>query len=115
MRINNNTIFKRLYPALFLMLFACQNAPNAPVSEEKLTQVLFDIHTAEALVEGEVQDIRDSIARVYYAQICQKHNITQADFDSTMAVYTRNPVLLDTIYNRVLRRVKAERDSLTKH
>jgi Domain of unknown function (DUF4296) len=108
--------FRRLsYVIVFLgAFFACQNSAKAPISEATLMKVLLDVHTAEALVEGENQNVRDSMAKIYYAQIFQKHNVSRIDFDSTMAIYSRHPTQLDTIYNRLLKTVKAERDSLGK-
>lgn len=94
---------------------ACQNSVDAPIPQEKFMTVLYDIHTAEGLLETESQNMRDSMSKIYYAQIFQKHGVTQIDFDSTMAIYTRNPTQMDTVYNRLLRIVKAERDTLTKH
>lgn len=94
---------------------ACQSTPNAPIRQEKLINVLYDIHTAEGLLESESQNVRDSMAKIYYAQIFQKHGVTQIDFDSTMAIYTRNPTQMDTVYNHLLRIVKADRDTLAKH
>lgn len=110
-----NKVLCAALSALLFVCVACQNALNAPVSEEKLINVLYDIHTAEALLESESQNMRDSMTKKYYAQIYQKHGISQVDFDSTMAIYTRNPTQLDTVYNRVLRIVKAEKDTLAKH
>lgn len=113
-KIFNKAVCTVLLAFLFVWA-ACQNALDAPVSEEKLVTVLYDIHTAEALLEGESQNMRDSMTKIYYTQIYQKQGITQIDFDSTMAIYTRNPTHLDTVYNRVLRIVKAEKDTLAKH
>lgn len=108
--------FNIILSCVFLLAgSACQSAPDAPIPQEKLISVLYDIHTSEGLLESESQNVRDSMAKIYYAQIFHKHGVTQTDFDSTMAIYTRNPTQMDTVYNRLLRIVKADRDTLAKH
>lgn len=101
--------------ALLLFSFsflACQNNLNAPIAEEKLIDILVDVHTAEALTESEIQRVRDSMTPIYYAQIYKKHGVTKTDFDSTMVVYTHNPERFDSVYSKVLRIINTQRDSL---
>ncbi len=101
--------------ALFLFSFfflACQNNLNAPISEEKLINILVDVHTAEAMTESEITRVRDSMTPIYYAQIYEKHGVTRTDFDSTMVVYAHNPERFDSVYSKVLRIINTERDSL---
>ena len=100
--------------ALLISTTACERGEKAPISEDKLVEVLYDIHTAEALLESESQVHKDSMVKIYYPQIFEKQGITRLDFDSTMAVYSRNTVKLDTVYNRVLRMVAARKDILHK-
>ncbi len=90
---------------LFLLISSCQNDGKAPISGGTLTHILSDMHIAEAAAEGEFTTTKDSILRVYYPQILQKHGVSKADFDSTLAVYSRNPVAFDSVYANVLREV----------
>jgi hypothetical protein len=107
-------IFLRLYVLLSMtILVSCEKQVNAPLSEEKFIQVLVDVHAAEALVQAESQVMRDSLSLGYFAQIFKRHGITQMDFDSTMNVYSREPIQFDSIYTRTERMVKRKRDSLT--
>ena len=46
----------------------------------------------------------------YYAQVMEKHGITQAEFDSSLVWYTAHPSLFDKIYPKVLAELKAEED-----
>lgn len=108
-KIDNTLIY-----ILLCGFMACQSDLAAPIAQDKLIKVLVDIHTAEGLLETETQNIRDSMTRIYYAQILEKHQTNQVDFDSTMAIYSRNPIQFDTVYNRVLRIVGTQRDSFHK-
>jgi hypothetical protein len=91
---------------LIIALISCQNNGNAPISESTFTQILTEMHTAEGAAEGEFPSAKDSLLRIYYAQILKKHEVTQTDFDSTLAVYTRQPVAFDSLYSNVLREIQ---------
>jgi Domain of unknown function (DUF4296) len=104
---------KEVVLLLFVFFYlACQSNLKAPISEEKLIDILVDVHTAEALTESEIQRVRDSMTPIYYAQIYEKHGVTKTDFDSTMVVYAHNPERFDSVYSKVLRIINTERDSL---
>jgi hypothetical protein len=92
--------------ALIIALFSCQNSGKAPVSESTFTRILAEMHTAEGAAEGEFASAKDSLLRIYYAQILKKHEVTQTDFDSTLAVYSRQPVAFDSLYSNVLREIQ---------
>jgi hypothetical protein len=98
--------FSYLTIALFLLLIlSCQKEGKAPISAETFTHILADMHTAEAATEGEFTTAKDSILKVYYLQILKKHGVSQTDFDSTMAVYSRKPIEFDSLYANVVREV----------
>ena len=93
-------------------IMACENNLKTPISENKLIEILIDVHTAEAMTETEIQRVRDSMVPIYYAQIFEKHGVTSKDFDSTMTVYAHNPERFDSVYSKVLKVLNTERDSL---
>ncbi len=88
-----------------ISFFSCKNEGNAPLSADTFASILTDIHIAEAAAEGEFSVTKDSLLKIYYGQILKKHNASSADFDSTMAVYSRQPVVFDSLYSDVLRRI----------
>ena len=90
----------------FISLFSCKNEYKAPISADTFASILTDIHIGEAAAEGEFSVKKDSILKIYYGQILKKHNVSAADFDSTMAVYSRQPVVFDSLYSDVLRRIE---------
>jgi hypothetical protein len=91
---------------LIIALLSCQNRGKAPIGESTFTQILAEMHTAEGAAEGEFASSKDSILRIYYAQILKKHEVTQTDFDSTLSVYSRQPVVFDSLYSNVLREIQ---------
>ncbi len=112
MKYVSHIVFALLLFSFFFM--SCQNNPKTPISEEKLIDILVDVHTAEAITESETQRVRDSMNLIYYAQIYEKHGVTGKDFDSTMVVYAHYPEQFDSVYSKVLRVINAGRDSLHK-
>lgn len=90
---------------LLTLILACEKSLNTPLSEQQLIDLLADMHSAEAATESEVSRVRDSMTKIYYQQIFDKHGVKKADFDTTLALYSRNPVALDTVYSRVIRKL----------
>ena len=112
------------YPGiLFLLLVftftACQKkksiSGNEFIEREVLVDLLVDIH----LMDGVTQDRKfnrkfevDSID--IFTPILEKHQVTKQMFDTTMFVYSRNPVLLDQVYNDVLIKLNVMLDKNNK-
>jgi hypothetical protein len=101
-----------------LLLSACFKSIQVDkplISEEKLTEVLKDIHVAEALLtETNDRRIKDSLARIYYAQIFRLHEISPEDFDQSMNAYFTDPAALDSLYQKVILNLSVEKKELTK-
>lgn len=98
---------------LFLLILSCQSDGKAPLSAKTFTNILVDMHTAEGAAEGEFMTKKDSLLKIYYGQILQKHGVSQSDFDSTLAVYSRKPAAFDSIYANVIRQL--QKIDTTKH
>ena len=113
----------RLYPVLFLLLAiaftACKKDKEIRgkefVERELLIDVLVDLH----LVDGVTQDRQfgrkyDADSIDVLSPILEKHQISKQMFDTTMYVYTRNPKLLDDVYNEVLIKLNVMLDENSK-
>lgn len=85
---------------------------KAFIPQEKLVDVLVDIH----LVDGITNDRKfyrryegvDSIDLL--GPILEKHGISLQMFDTTMFEYSRQPMLLDQVYNDVLMKLNIMMD-----
>ncbi|MCD4709863.1 MAG: DUF4296 domain-containing protein [Bacteroidales bacterium] len=116
--------FRFLNSGLILLLLvmtftACQKQKSITGKEfmerEVLVEVLVDIH----LVDGVTNDRKfhrrydvDSIDVL--SPILEKHQVSRQMFDTTMFVYTRNPELLDQVYNDVLIKLNVMLDENNK-
>ncbi|WP_418699165.1 DUF4296 domain-containing protein [Bacteroides sp.] len=97
---------------LAFCLTACQvKRPKTVLPDAKMENLLYDYHIAKAM--GEEVPYNESYKRVLYIEsVFKKYGITQADFDSSMLWYARNPETLTKIYEKVNLRLKAERDGI---
>lgn len=97
---------------LVCCLASCQvKRPKEVLTDAKMESVLYDYHIAKAM--GDEVPHNESYKRVLYIEsVFKKHGITQADFDTSMVWFSRNPDALTKIYERVNVRLKAERDGI---
>lgn len=103
---------------MMLLFSACyQPLPTEePVlSEEKLQLILKDIHLAESvLTEVQNRETKDSLARVYYHQVLELHQVNPEDFEQSMNARYTTPAQLDTLYTNVITQLQQEKDSLRR-
>lgn len=104
---------------LFLMvtvvsvLLSCSRTPNNVIDSDKMEDLLIDIHKAEAYMESNKyiahnKAAQDSIKNKIYA----KHNVTKAEFDSSMIWYGANLKEYIEIYDNVINRLQSEDNKL---
>lgn len=95
---------------LLCSMVACKvERPDTIISDAKMEKVLYDYHIAKAM--GEELLHNDAYKRVLYMEsVYKKHGITQAEFDSSMVWYARNPEVLSKIYEKVSERLKAQKE-----
>lgn len=85
--------------------------PGRILSDKKMEEVLYDYHVAKAMADQ--VPYNDQFKRVLYVEsVFKKHGISKADFDTSMVWFSRNPNILDKVYERVNERLKAERDGV---
>ncbi|MEJ8755500.1 DUF4296 domain-containing protein [Pontibacter sp. H259] len=101
---------KRLFSILFcLALLGCRQQEETPkpadmVPQDKMVQILSDVHVMEALIEANVPH-PDSAAMAYNKQhkaILKKYGISNARFNSTYKYYGENLQEMDRLYEIIL-------------
>ncbi len=95
---------------LMLAMGACKvERPDTVLTDEQMEDILYDYHIARAM--GEEIPHNDSYKRVLYVDaVFRKHGITEAQFDTSMVWFARNPTVIADIYERVNKRLRAQRD-----
>ena len=93
--------------ALAVVLTGCR--PKGILHSWEMRDIIIDLHKTDALlyVKGDRTISREQKS-IYYAQVMEKHGVTQAQFDSSLVWYTAHPALFDKIYPKVLKELKAE-------
>jgi len=100
-----NKIFSRLvFLVVFIFFFsACNNRPKGVLSQRKMSGVLTEMHKTDACMEAlGLTSGRYAGKAPYYKFILKKYGITQAQFDSSLVWYTKNPREFENIYDKVL-------------
>ena len=98
---------------LFLSVLFVSCRPNGILSSRQMRNVLVDLHKTDALLqECGLQYGHEEAQSIYYAQVLERHGVTQAQFDSSLVWYTAHPQLFDKIYPKVLKQLVAEREAL---
>ncbi|MBW7844775.1 MAG: DUF4296 domain-containing protein [Bacteroidia bacterium] len=101
---------KYLFLFINLVLFvACAPKENNVVpadviSQETMQQILTDMHLAEAMAARNQESADTVAARAlgYYEKIYTKYKITESEFMKSYDFYTQHPVLLDSIYSKMI-------------
>lgn len=95
-----------------LGIVSCQvERPKTILSDSKMEEVLYDYHIAKAI--GEKIPQQEKYKRILYVEdIYKKHGITQADFDTSMVWFSRNPEIIHQIYERVKNRLKKHKEEI---
>ncbi|MGB4775616.1 MAG: DUF4296 domain-containing protein [Daejeonella sp.] len=89
-----------------ILLSACnQNdtTPKGVIDPQKMTAVLTDIHLVDGYISSSPQT--DTLVQnnsVLYQNVYKKYHINKSQFDKSIKYYSAKPVLLDSIYSKVL-------------
>ncbi|MDR1003477.1 MAG: DUF4296 domain-containing protein, partial [Prevotellaceae bacterium] len=105
-----NHISGCLLIVLLIGFTACRaKRPQSVITDARMENILYDYHLAKAM--GDELSYSDAYKRVLYIEAAFKKNgVTQAQFDSSMVWFARNPEVLGKIYEQVNIRLKAERE-----
>ena len=98
---------------IFSLLFCLTGCrPKGILHSWEMRRVLVDLHKTDALLQvSGLYNMSTEDKALYYAQVLEKHGVTQAEFDSSLVWYTAHPQLFDKIYPKVMKDLKAEEDA----
>ncbi|MDP4239085.1 MAG: DUF4296 domain-containing protein [Bacteroidota bacterium] len=105
MLILPNKFFSHLIFLLgcMLLLSSCNGRPDGVLSQRKMANVLTEMHKTDATMnESGLTGSHYNTKAPYYKYIFKKYGITQAQFDSSLVWYTKNPREFSDIYDKVL-------------
>lgn len=96
--------------ALTIFIGGCNLRPSNVLSRNKM----IDVSTDVLLVDAYVQDryLSDSAVKLLYEGVFAQHNITRADYDSSLVWYGMNTEKFSSVYEEIQRRATEQRDLL---
>ncbi len=98
---------------IFLLLSGgCKVDKGTPVIEkEKMSDILADIHLAQALLDQEALP-EGAKKEYYYCNILERHGVTEELFDSAIAWYATNMDIFEQVYAKVIAKLEQEKTDL---
>ena len=94
-----------------LMTSCGKSESNKVIPPKKMENVLYDYHLTLGL-SSKLPSSQDHTKQAYKNYLFKKHNITEAQFDSSMVWYTRNAYELSKIYQNLDKRLSREKTKL---
>lgn len=90
-------------------MIACESSrPSYVLDPDEMEDVLYDIHRAHFSYSGYNERVDGARQYALFLNVLKKHDVTQAEWDSSMVYYTRNAHQLERIYENLFGRVSNE-------
>ncbi|MFT3753027.1 MAG: DUF4296 domain-containing protein [Paludibacter sp.] len=87
----------------FILLSACDSRPKGVLSKNDMVNILADLHTLDGSMAAKGLHYNEfDLKNEYYISVLDKYKITQAQFDSSLVWYSKNPKNFDKIYDKVI-------------
>ena len=94
-----------------MLLVACSRTPKGIIPDQKMKQILVDMQLAEALIQTEPSAYPTyEERRALYRTIFNKHNVTEAAYDSSMIWYGKHLEQYMRIFESALTDIKRQID-----
>ena len=72
------------------------------IDEDKLVNILAEVHLAEGEMETVNMSDRDTLGKSLYQLIMTHYGVRREDFDQTMIILREDPDRLERVYEKVL-------------
>jgi hypothetical protein len=110
----------RKLPVLLLLciLLSCHgnnsvHVPEGIIEPDSMVTLLTDIHIFQANLQlGYFQNDSANASHKAFLDILEKHNLSQEDYNESIRFYTFHPVLLDSVYEKVLNNLNQQKAEL---
>lgn len=97
---------------LLLLCSACEQAPSHIIAPEQMETLLVDIHKAEAIADNIAQYATNEAKEQLRQSVFDRHDVTQAQFDTSLIWYSEHMTKYSQIYEKVTARLKEEDDAV---
>jgi hypothetical protein len=95
---------------VFGLLFSCSEEKEFLIPEDKMVDVLVDIHIADGVLNTNSFPYEDERLRAenYYRNILDDHEISRQDFDSALSQYAQNREIYIEMYDKVIEKLRTK-------
>ncbi len=94
---------------VFLSLIGCRSTPDNVLTPDEMADLLVDIHHAEAIADVQYSRYSPDTMRAALRQsVYDRHGITQADFDTSLAWYGHHIEKYIDLYDVVIERLEKQ-------
>jgi hypothetical protein len=100
-----------------LILSACSQdkRPKGILDQQKMIEVTADLHIIDGYLSTLMYtDSARILGKNFYVTIYEKHHISRADYEESLKYYSMQPVLLDSMYNKVEDILRLKEEELYK-
>jgi len=89
--------------------------PRGIISKQEMVSLLVDLHIAQAATSrNQMTDSARHQMKDYTPFIFSSHQITKEQYDNSLAFYTKNPELLDEIYDQVINELSRKQSEIER-
>lgn len=100
---------------LMLIVASCgQQVPNGIIAQQKMADVLIDVHLADAHMSNLPLDSGRKVLASFYQGIFEKYRIDSASLVNSIQYYAEKPYLYSKIYDQVESRINAMNETEQK-
>ena len=113
--VKHNFIRIAFYIIIFLTIFSCQNRPKEVLDKKKMEKVMYDVYIAEAMIENDgMRFATPSQKENLMASVFKKHNISEAQWDSSLVWYADHIKVYLQMNDSVKSRLKRAQGTIEK-
>ncbi|MCP9612212.1 DUF4296 domain-containing protein [Coprobacter tertius] len=109
------TSFHIMFFSLFILIAfsACDRTPDGVLSPKKMEDLLVDVHKSEGLIDINYSQYNtEEQKKALRESILQKHNTTQAQFDTSLMWYGHHLDAYIKVYENVIQRLKKQEEQV---
>jgi Domain of unknown function (DUF4296) len=114
-----NTLQKKYFFLFILALLSSvgckEEQAQLTIPKDKLINVLIDVHFSEAILQNTNQQEKDSLSAILYQQIYAIHGISETTLKENVNELRRHPAQMQTIYQSIVKKIRARSDSIPNH
>jgi len=115
-KITMHYLFKGIFIILFITACNSKNQNSAILPEDKMKEVLMDLHLTDAAGRQSVIEYNGSnlVKNKQVLEVLQKHNLTIEQFNQNLKFHIEDVEKFDVFYDQIIEKFRDKEAELTK-